>query len=145
MHLTDHFTLEEMTQSDTATRLGIDNTPTKEALTNLKTLAEGLEHVRTKLNGNSIRVSSGYRSLGLNRTLRSKDTSHHVMGLAADFTCPRFGNVDDVMRTISESGIEFEQLIKEFDSWIHISFPPVGTKAKRQLLVIDRNGTRIYQ
>ena len=140
MYLTDHFTLEEMTQSDTATRLGIDNTPTKKALTNLKTLAEGLEHVRTKLNGNSIRVSSGYRSLGLNRTLRSKDTSHHVMGLAADFTCPRFGNVDDVMRTISESGIEFEQLIKEFDSWIHISFPTKDSKGKRQVLIIDKKG-----
>jgi zinc D-Ala-D-Ala carboxypeptidase len=140
LRLTDHFTLDELTQSDTAVRLDIDNTPTKEVLENLKTLAEGLEHVRTKLNGNSIHVSSGYRCLELNRILHSKDTSHHVMGMAADFTCPRFGSVTDVFTCLAESGIEFEQLIKEFDLWIHISFPTKGSKGKRQVLIIDKKG-----
>lgn len=145
MQLTDHFTLDELVRSDTAVRLDIDNIPNKEELDNLKTLAEGLEHVRTKLDGNAIRVTSGFRCISLNRAIRSKDTSHHTRGLAADFSCPGFGSIDDVMHCISNSSIEFEQLIKEFNSWIHISFPPKGTKAKRQVLEIDRNGTRIYK
>jgi zinc D-Ala-D-Ala carboxypeptidase len=73
--VTPHFTLEELIFSNTAVRLDIDNTPDEEALKNLQILAEGLEHVRTKLNGNAIRISSGYRCLPLNRALRSKDTS----------------------------------------------------------------------
>ena len=145
MQLSDHFSLKEFTHSDTAIRLDIDNTPDQNVLINLNILAEGLETVRTKLDGNAIRVSSGYRSLILNRALHSKDTSQHILGLACDFTCPGFGNVNDVMRTLSQSGIEFQQLILEFNSWIHISFPPAGQIAKREILLIDKQGTRFYR
>ena len=145
MNLTDHFTLEELTQSDTAVRLDIENIPTEEALKNLHILAKGLEDVRKKLDGSSIHISSGYRCLKLNRSLHSKDTSHHVRGLAADFTCRGYGSVDDVMRCLVNSSIEFEQLILEFNSWIHISFPAEGEKAKRQTMIINKNGTRVYE
>jgi len=143
--LTPHFTLHELTHSDTATRLDIDNTPNDVQKNNLMTLAEGLELVRTKLDGHAIRVSSGFRSMDLNRALRSKDTSYHTYGLAADFTCPGFGDVQYIMRTLSRSSIEFDQLILEFGSWIHIAFPQGTDKPRRQMLAISKSGVRIYE
>jgi len=143
--VTPHFKLAEFTFSNIAVRLGIDNTADKVALKNLQTLAEGLELVRTKLDGQSIRISSGYRCLELNRALKSKDTSAHIKGLAADFSCNNYGSIDEVMRTLAESSIEFSQLIFEFDSWIHIAFPEKGETAKRQILVIDKKGVRAYE
>ncbi len=145
MQLTDHFTLHELTHSDTATRLDIDNTPNDVQLANLMKLAEGLELVRTKLNGHAIRVSSGFRSMDLNRALRSKDTSYHTYGLAADFSCPGFGDVHDVMRTLAGSSIEFDQLILEFGRWLHVSFPKGTDKPRRQMLSIGKSGVRIYE
>ena len=143
--LTPHFTLEELTFSNTATRLDIDNTPNDVQLSNLMTLAEGLELVRTKLDGHAIRVSSGFRSMDLNRALRSKDTSYHTYGLAADFTCPGFGDVHDIMRTLAGSSIEFDQLILEFGRWIHVAFPKGTDKPRRQMLAISKSGVRIYE
>ena len=142
--MTPHFSLDELIFSNTAIRLGIDNTPTEKDKENLKRLAEGLEEVRTKLDSNPIKISSGYRCLKLNRILKSRDTSYHTRGLAADFTCPRFGSVDEVMRAIADSGIEFDQLIYEFDSWIHIGFAEEGVKPRRQMLIIDKKGVRAY-
>ena len=109
-----HFTLAELTHSNTATRLDIDNTPLAEEIANLKILAEGLEQVRTKLDSSPILISSGFRCLELNRALKSKDTSYHILGLAADFTST-YGNVHEVMRTLADSSIQFDQLIIEFD------------------------------
>ena len=143
--MTPHFTLEELIFSNTAVRLDIDNTPDEEALKNLQILAEGLEHVRTKLNGNAIRISSGYRCLPLNRALRSKDTSFHVRGLAADFSCPRYGSPSDVMRILVDSGIEWDQLILEYNSWIHIAFPAEGEMARRQTFAITKEGVKAFE
>ena len=143
--MTPHFTLEELTASYTATRLEIDNMPTPEALANLKILANGLEAVREKLYSNPIKISSGYRCLKLNRTLKSRDTSYHVRGLAADFTCPAFGTVPEVMRALADSSIEFDQLILEFNSWIHIGFAEAIAKPRRQMMVIDKSGVKVYK
>tara|TARA_R110000824_G_scaffold98307_2_gene234605 strand:+ start:13544 stop:13984 length:441 start_codon:yes stop_codon:yes gene_type:complete len=143
--LTPHFTLEELTFSNTATRLGIDNTPNDVQLSNLMTLAEGLELVRTKLDGHAIRVSSGFRSMDLNRALRSKDTSYHTYGLAADFTCSGFGDVYEVMESLAHSSIEFDQLILEFGIWLHVAFPKGIDKPRRQMLSIGKSGVRIYE
>lgn len=143
--MTPHFKLEEFTFSSTAVRLGIDNTPSKEVIKNLQILAEGLEDVRTKLDGNSIHITSGFRCLDLNRQLHSKDSSYHVKGLAADMSCPGYGSTDDVMRAIVSSSIEYQQCILEFNSWIHIAFPPKGEKAKRQAMIIDREGVKFYE
>jgi len=143
--VTPHFSLDELIFSNTAIRLDIDNIPTPEALANLEILANGLEAVRAKLYSNPIKISSGYRCLKLNRALKSKDTSYHVKGLAADFTCPRFGTVPEVMRALADSSIEFDQLILEFDSWIHIGFAEAGAKPRRQMMVIDKSGVKVYK
>jgi len=143
--VTPHFSLDELIFSNTAIRLDIDNIPTPEALANLEILANGLEAVRAKLYSNPIKVSSGYRCLKLNRALKSRDTSYHVKGLAADFTCPRFGTVPEVMRALADSSIEFDQLILEFDSWIHIGFAESGAKPRRQMMIIDKSGVKVYK
>jgi hypothetical protein len=145
MQLTPHFSLDELTRSDTAKRLDIRNDPNDVQVANLHTLAEGLEQVRTKLNSNPIWVTSGFRSMDLNRAIKSKDTSYHTFGLAADFTCPGYGDVPQVMRTLANSSIEFDQLILEHGSWIHIAFPKGTDKPRRQMLSISSSGVLIYE
>ncbi len=141
MNLTPHFTLEEMTFSQTAARNGFDNTPPAKVIENLKRTAQGLEAARSLLNANAIKVSSGYRCPALNAAVGSKPTSQHITGQAADFTCPTFGDPERVIRAILASGMEFDQVIHEFGSWVHISFADVNRK---QALVIDHNGTRPF-
>lgn len=141
MNLTPHFTLEEMTFSQTAARIGIDNTPPADVVENLKRTAAGLENVRIVLNANAIKVSSGYRCLALNAAVGSKPTSQHVTGQAADFTCAAFGSPEQIIRTILASGLSFDQIIHEFESWVHISFADANRK---QALVIDHDGTRPF-
>ena len=144
MRLSEHFTLEEMTRSQLAARHGIDNTPNDMQLENLKTLAKGMELVRTKLDSLPIIISSGFRCEDLNDLLGSKRTSAHIAGLACDFTCDRYSHVGRVFEVLAESSIPYDQLIYEFSSWIHVSFPPEGEEPRRQTLVIDREGARIY-
>ena len=128
--LSEHFTLEEFTFSQTAVRHAINNSPTSEILTRLRFVAAGLELVRSLLGGNAIRVSSGYRCRQLNKLVGGSPTSAHEEGWAVDFTCPGFGSPKEVARAIAESGIEFDQLIYE-GTWVHISFAP---KKRREVL-----------
>ena len=145
MKLSKHFTLKELTRSQTASRHGIDNTPNEEQIENLKTLTKGLELVRTKLDNNPINISSGFRCQDLNSRLGSKRTSRHTLGLAADFTCDRYDDVNGVFTVLADSSIEFDQLILEYDSWIHISFPKEGEKPRKQIFIIDKQGVRAYE
>ena len=142
MMLSSHFSLEELTRSETALRKGLDNTPDAETIANLTELANGLEKVR-ELCRHAIHISSGYRSLKVNSAIGSKPTSAHVKGFAADFTCPDFGSVSDVCHAIMDSTIDYDQLIREFDTdntgWVHISFDP---QMRRMNLTIDNSGTR---
>jgi hypothetical protein len=128
--LSDHFSLDEFTASQEATRHGINNKPSDKVVENLRMLAALLEQVRELLGGHSIRISSGYRSLALNRHIKSSDSSAHVRGWAADFTCPSFGTPLAVAKKIAESNLKFDQLIYE-GTWIHISCDPQN---RRQLL-----------
>ena len=128
-----------------AKRHGIDNTPNDMQLENLKTLAKGMELVRTKLDSLPIIISSGFRCEALNDLLKSKRTSKHIAGLACDFTCDRYSHVGRVFEVLAESSIPYQQLIYEYSSWIHIAFPLEGEEPRRQTLVIDREGARIYQ
>lgn len=141
MKLTPHFTLEELIHSDTAVRHDIDNTPDQKVIENLHKLAEGLEHVR-KLLCYPIFVSSGYRCLELNTLLKSKPSSAHVRGLAADFIVPAYGSVEKVMEAIVNSDIQYDQCIIEFGRWIHLSFAP---EMRRNNLIIDKEGVRLYE
>jgi len=140
--LSKHFSLEELTQSDTAVRLGIDNTPSEEVIENLKFLSEKLEDVRILLR-NPMLVSSGYRSLALNAHLGSRNTSSHVKGLAVDFISPSFGTPETVVKTIVESDIQYDQVILEFNRWVHLSF--TKEKPRLQALIIDKKGTRRFE
>lgn len=143
-YLTPNFTLEELIRSDTAARHGIDNTPPKDVLPNLLRLAVLLEEVRTLLGGKAIHVTSAYRSPEVNKLVGSKPTSDHLHGLAADFVCPSFGNPDYVVRAVVASPIQFKQVIREFDAWTHIALPKEGETPKKEALIIDRNGTRLF-
>lgn len=142
--LSAHFTLEEAIASQTAARLGITNDPPLEAVMNMKQAALGMEQVRMLLGGLPITVSSWYRCPELNKAVGSKPTSAHVSGFAVDFICPRFGSVDDIVKAIVGSNLQFDQVIKEFATngggWCHIAFNGM----RKQALVIDAQGTREY-
>ena len=142
--LTPHFTLEEFTFSQTATRKGIDNTPHEGILDNLCILANGMEDVRNLLNA-PIYVSSGYRCPELNDLLGSKRTSQHTQGLACDFTSNAYGSPQIIFADIISSDIRYDQLILEFDRWIHISFVEDGGTPRKQALIINGEGAMIYQ
>lgn len=141
MQLTPHFTLEELTHTD---HREFDNTPNFTEINNLKRTAELLEEVKTLLNGLPIMVNSAFRSKQVNDSVGSKDTSQHRLGCAADIRVPSL-SPDQVVQAIKNSQIQFDQLIREFDSWTHISVPnsPTGTP-RREVLIIDKQGTRFY-
>ncbi|AXM95723.1 D-Ala-D-Ala carboxypeptidase family metallohydrolase [Pseudomonas plecoglossicida] len=136
MLITPHFTLDEMTVSQLAAREGLDNTPPPEAYANLQLLCSALEQVRS-LMGAPIIVSSGYRSPELNKRVGGGVASQHMQGLAADFTVPGVSPRNLVQR-ISDSRVPFDQLILEFDHWVHLSVSP-GVP-RRQVLTV-RKGT----
>jgi len=136
MRITPHFTLEEMTASQVAAREGLDNTPSAEAVSNLLLLCQALEQVRA-LFGQPVLISSGYRCAALNARVGGASRSQHVSGLAADFTLSDY-SPREVARRISESDVVFDQLILEFDSWVHLS---VTTGTPRRELLTIRKGT----
>jgi len=142
MKLSPHFSLEELTHSDTATRLGIDNTPTVEVIDNLTFLAGELEHVRNIL-AHPMLISSGFRCYALNDHLGSKRTSSHTKGLAVDFICPSFGNPRSVCDAIIMANINYDQVILEYDRWVHLSFKQENPR--NQALIIDKKGTRPFE
>jgi hypothetical protein len=141
MLLTPHFTLEELTHTD---HRELDNTPNSSEINNLKRLAEMLEEVKDLLDGKPIMVNSAFRSKAVNDAVGSKDTSQHRVGCAADIRVPGL-TPDQVVKAIIASGIAYDQIIREFDSWTHISVPnnPSGTPRK-QALIIDKVSTRPY-
>jgi len=141
MLLTPHFTLEELTVTN---HRSLDNTPNSSEINNLKRLAEMLEEVKDLLDGKPIMVNSAFRSKAVNDAVGSKDTSQHRVGCAADIRVPGL-TPDQVVKAIVGSPIAFDQIIREFDSWTHISVPnaPSGTPRK-QALIIDKAGTRPY-
>ena len=144
MNLTPHFTLEELTASETAERNGWDNSPNDQELANLTRLADFLEQVKVVLNGKPIMISSGLRTKKVNDAVGSKDTSQHRLGCAADFKVPGM-TPDQVVKAVIASGIGFDQVIREFDRWTHISIPNgVDISPRRQALIIDKAGTRPY-
>jgi zinc D-Ala-D-Ala carboxypeptidase len=143
-NLTPHFTLEELTFSETAERNGWDNSPNETELANLKRLADFLEQVKVVMGGKPIMISSGLRTKKVNDAVGSKDTSQHRLGCAADFKVPGV-TPDEVCRKVIASGIAYDQIIREYDRWIHISVPSsVDTAPRRQALIIDNKGTRLF-
>ena len=141
MNLTDHFTLEELTHTD---HRQLDNTPNDAELENIKRLAEFLEDLKVVLEGKPIMVNSAFRSKAVNDAVGSKDTSQHRIGCAADIRVPAM-TPDQVVKAVIASGLGYDQVIREFDRWTHISIPNEPTRAPRkQALIIDKAGTRVY-
>ena len=141
MNLSPNFTLEELTHTD---HREFDNTPNDTEKNNLKRLAEFLEQVKVVLGGKPIMVNSAFRSKQVNDAVGSKDTSQHRLGCAADIRVPGM-TPDEVVKAVIASGLPYDQVIREFDRWTHISVPnePAGAP-RRQALIIDKQGTRIY-
>lgn len=139
MQLTEHFTLDELVRSDTAVRKGINNTPPSGVVESLRRVAQILERARSIFGGNPILVSSGYRCLALNVEVGSTRTSAHLVGLAVDFTCPKFGSPLDICRRIEASDIPYDQLIYE-GSWVHLGLSAVGIKPRREVLTAHFGG-----
>lgn len=134
------FPYEEMIHSQAAARFGIDNNPPAAALKNLRFTALSMVGVRVLLGNKPILVSSGYRSPGVNAKVGGSNTSAHTLGWAVDFTCPGFGTPLEICQAIAKSRTmdDVDQLIHEYDAWVHISFDP---RNRKQILTINRNGT----
>lgn len=124
MNLSSHFTLEEATVSDTAVRLGIDNTPDAETLNNMAQAAKLMETVRQLLDV-PIFVTSWFRCEEVNRAVGGahRPGIDHSSGWCVDFRAPGFGTPLEVCRAIRDSGMKFDQLIYE-GTWVHLSFAP---------------------
>ena len=141
MNLTPHFTLEELTMTS---HRQFDNTPNADEIANLTRLAQFLELVKTTLDGKPIMVNSAFRSKQVNDSVGSKDTSQHRLGCAADIRVPSM-TPDQVVRAIMSHGLYFDQIIREFDAWTHISIPNTpAALPRRQALIIDKAGTRPF-
>ena len=139
--MTPHFSLAELTATS---HRQFDNTPNEAETANLQRLAEFLEQVKTALDGKPIMINSGFRSKQVNDSVGSKDTSQHRIGCAADIRVPGM-TPDAVVRAVIAAGLPYDQIIREFDAWTHISVTntPDGTP-RRQALIIDKQGARPF-
>lgn len=143
MNLSPNFTYEEMIASETAARHNIDNTPPNEVLMNLRRLALFLEDVRKVLD-KPIHINSAYRNPLANEAVGGKKTSQHCRGAAADIKVKGM-TPDQVVRAIIKSDLPYDQVIREFDSWTHVSISNGKDIAPRkQALIIDKKGTRAF-
>jgi D-alanyl-D-alanine dipeptidase len=148
MRLSKNFTLSEITKSNTAKRLGITNAPNQEHLNNMQILIRDLiQPMRDALG--PIRISSGYRSPVLNRAIGGSTKSQHCKGQAVDIQFWKEGKMcnKEVYDWVLKEGIEFDQMINEFDyAWIHISLRP-DNKNRRVVLEAykDNDGDTAYK
>jgi hypothetical protein len=141
MNITEHFTLEELTHTD---HRQFDNTPNDVELANLTRLAEFLEQVKTLLGNKPIMVNSAFRSKLVNDAVGSKDTSQHRVGCAADIRVPGM-TPDEVVKAVIASDLGYDQIIREFNAWTHLSIPnSIHNTPRKQALIIDKQGTRVY-
>ena len=144
MNLSENFTYDELTRSETAARHGFDNTPNEGEVDNLKRLAALLEEVKKAVGGKPVMINSGFRSKQTNDAVNSKDSSQHRLGCAADIRVPGM-TPRQVVEACIEAQVPFDQIIIEFDSWTHISVANTPDAALRgQKLIIDKQGTRQY-
>ena len=141
MNLTPNFTLEELTHTD---HREFDNMPDADELANLYRLADFLEQIKVVLGNKPIMINSAFRSAEVNKAVGSSDKSQHRRGCAADIRVPGM-TPDEVVTAIIESGLPFDQVIREFDRWTHVSIPNTEDSAPRSMaLIIDKQGTRAF-
>lgn len=139
--MTPHFSLAELTHTD---HREFDNVPNADETANLHRLAELLEKVKALIGGKPVMINSAFRCKQVNDAVGSKDTSQHRLGCAADIRIPGM-LPDEVVRAVVASGLPYDQIIREFDRWTHISVTNVaGAAPRRQALIIDRSGVRAW-
>jgi len=136
-NLSEHFTLEEGTASETATKMGINNQPDAKQLENMKIAAAGMEKIRALL-GKPIKVNSWLRLPAVNVAVGGSAKSAHMDGWAIDFTCAGVGVPLEVAKKIAASDIAYDQMIHEYGRWVHISFEPA--LRKQQLTIFKPEG-----
>jgi len=152
MKLSKNFTLAELTKSQTAIRMGLNNNPSEKQVENLKILCERLlQPVRDHF-GKVVTVSSGFRDLILNRTIGSGDGSQHIMGMAADIEI--FDVPNNELSDWIKENLMYDQLILEhFDinegvnsGWVHVSYnPTISLNRKEYLMASKKNGKLVYK
>ena len=145
MNLTQHFSLAELTASNKARQLGIDNTPPPELVPRLVMVAEMLERIRSTLNC-PVLVTSGYRCERLNLSVGGATTSDHTQGHAADIVAPGFGTATQVAKALAPlvSVLGIGQLILEGvrgKQWVHVS-THVPERAVNRVITITDSGVR---
>ena len=141
MNLSPHFTLAELTVTD---HREFDNSPTQEEISNLQRLAQLLEQVKEAIGGKPVMVNSAFRSKAVNDAVGSSDKSQHRHGCACDLRVPGM-TPDEVVRAVIAAGLPYDQIIREFDRWTHISIPNTEDAAPRgNALIIDKAGTRPF-
>lgn len=148
MKLTNNFTLEELTKSETALRRNLDNTPTVEVVENLQALAVNvLQPVRDHF-AKGVKVNSGYRAPEVNAAVGGSRTSDHTRGMAADIEIPGLPNYD--LAKWIEDNLAYTQVILEFytqgvpdSGWVHVSYDPANLK-KQSLTAVKKDGKTIY-
>ena len=149
--LSKHFSLQEMINSGTASRLGLDNTPNEEQIENLKALCENiLEPLREYYESRPIMITSGFRSPQLSKAIGSSENSQHCKGEAVDFEIPGFDN-RQVAAHIKNNFL-YDQLISEYyedgiidSGWIHVSFKRDGSNRKQSLTKNKGEGYKVWQ
>lgn len=146
--LTANFSLHELSKSETALRMGFDNTPTPEAEANLKALCEHvLQPIRDHY-GKGVKVNSAYRSPESNAAVGGSKTSDHCKGMAADIEIPGVPNAE--LAEHIKANYKFTQLILEFytsgipdSGWVHVSYDPSNLKGQC-LTATKQNGKTVY-
>ena len=148
MNLSKSFTLNELTKSQEATRLGIDNTPNEEQIQNLKILCEKILQPLRDFYGMPVSISSGYRSVALCEAIGSSAKSQHTKGQAADFEI--FGVPNKEVSEFIVKNLEYDQCILEFwnenepnSGWVHCSYS-TNSNRKQYLKAEKLNGRIVY-
>ena len=148
-----NFHLSELTHSNTAVRLNIDNTPSELHIQHLEAACVNLWQPARDLLDKPMLISSGYRSPKVNKRVGGSATSAHSIGYAIDFTCPKFGSprkvAEHLVRELNGRGIKFDQLILEFpettSSWVHLGYKNGAGQQRGQVLTAKKqNGKTVY-
>lgn len=147
MHLTPHFELSEFTHSNTAQKLGLDNTPTAAALVNLPRTAQMLENVRAHLDV-PITITSGYRCPALNKAVGGVTSSDHAQGMAADVVAPKFGTPYELAKKLAPhiDALGIGQIIYEVSGksqWVHLSARVPDRTSNRVITIVVGKGAQL--
>ena len=151
MQLSKNFSLAELTKSQTATRMGLDNNPSEDETENLRLLCERvLQPGRDHFN-HVITISSGYRNEILSNKIGSSSKSQHCKGEAADFEI--FGTPNNEVSDWIKENLMFDQLILEYyepgqpnSGWVHVSYKrEINSNRKEYLMAIKKNGRTEYK